>query len=76
MLKRHEIEILLKAGHGKAEVARLRAPAATTSSCSARRIGWNRFVRSRGRSVSTSTKSHCPGLTRAFAFCRHTSTSS
>jgi len=23
MLKRHEIEILLKAGHGKAEVARL-----------------------------------------------------
>ena len=28
MLKRHEIEILLKAGHGKAEVARLAKRAA------------------------------------------------
>ena len=34
MLKRHEVEILLKAGHGKAEVARL----AGVSLCSVKRI--------------------------------------
>jgi DNA invertase Pin-like site-specific DNA recombinase len=34
MLKRHEVEILLKAGHSKAEVARL----AGVSLCSVKRI--------------------------------------
>jgi len=34
MLKRHEVEILLKAGHGKSEVARL----AGVSLCSVKRI--------------------------------------
>ena len=34
MLKRHEVEILLKAGHGKAEVARLTG----VSLCSVKRI--------------------------------------
>jgi DNA invertase Pin-like site-specific DNA recombinase len=34
MLKRHEVEILLKAGHGKAEVARLTG----LSLCSVKRI--------------------------------------
>ena len=33
----------------------------------AKRISWSRFVRSRGKSVNTSTKSHCPGLTRVIA---------
>jgi DNA invertase Pin-like site-specific DNA recombinase len=35
MLKRHEVEILLKAGHSKAEVARLTG----VSLCSVKRIG-------------------------------------
>ena len=34
MLKRHEVEILLKAGHGKTEVARLTG----VSLCSVKRI--------------------------------------
>ena len=35
MLKRHEVEILLKAGHSKAEVARLTG----VSLCSVKRTG-------------------------------------
>ena len=43
MLKRHEVEILLKAGHGKTEVARLTG----VSLCSVKLPLWGVFCPSR-----------------------------
>ena len=51
------------------------ARAATTSSCCAARTSWTNFERSPGRSGSTSTRSPCPGRTKAFACCQRTSIS-
>ena len=41
MLKRHEIEILLKAGHPKTEVARLAGVSARSVQASLKRIRWS-----------------------------------